>query len=309
MVSVESSLSKRVVFTGGSGVAGRHVVSGLLDYGHQILNVDIAPLDDHRVHTIRADLSQSGQAFNSFSSHFKLTQPFIDPIRVPDAVIHFAGVPRNLLVTDDELFRINTQSAYNVIEAAAKMGVKKIILASSVTVYGVTFAEGHIDYPSFPVDESVDANPMDTYAMSKLCMERIARSFARRFGIDIYVLRLGAVITPDEYEEAFLKYSTDLDYCKAHGWSYTDVRDLAQMCKLSLEVDGLGFQIFNATNDEITLDTPTEEFLKKVCPETPFTRRMEDREAPLSNRKMKELLDFQEQHKWQNYVSFVDSHA
>jgi nucleoside-diphosphate-sugar epimerase len=298
--------AKRIVFTGGSGVAGRHVVSGLVDHGYKILNIDLAPLNNPDVHTMRADLTQSGQVFNSFSSHFKLTQPFLEPVRTPDAVIHFAGVPRNLLVTDDELFRINTQSAYNVIEAACKLGVKKIILASSVTVYGVTFAEGHIDYPSFPIDESVDANPMDTYAMSKLCMERVARSFARRFGIDIYVLRLGAVIAPDEYEEVFRNYTVDADSWKAHGWSYTDVRDLAQMCKRCVEVDGLGFQVFNATNDEITSDTPTEEFLTKACPDTPFTRPMGKREAPLSNRKIKELLGFREEHLWQNYFSFKE---
>jgi nucleoside-diphosphate-sugar epimerase len=176
---------KRVVFTGGSGVAGRHVVSELLSYGHKILNIDLTPFDNKEVHTIRADLTQSSQAFNCLSSHFKLTQPFTERLRALDAVIHFAGVPRNMLVTDDELFRINTTSAYNIIEAAAKLGIKKVILASSITVYVVTFAEGNIDYPSFPIDEEVDCNPMDTYAISKLCVEAVARSFARRFNIDV----------------------------------------------------------------------------------------------------------------------------
>lgn len=50
-----------------------------------------------------------------------------------------------MLITDDELFRINTQSTYNVVEAAARLGIKKVILASSGTVYGVTYAEGDID--------------------------------------------------------------------------------------------------------------------------------------------------------------------
>lgn len=122
--------SKRIVFTGGSGVAGQHVVNELLNHGHQILNVDLSPLNDPRVHTIRADLTQSGQAYNCLSSHFKLAQPFTEPLQTPDAVIHFAGVPRNMLVTDDELFRINAQSAYNVVEAAAKLGIQKVILAN-----------------------------------------------------------------------------------------------------------------------------------------------------------------------------------
>ncbi|QDS69011.1 hypothetical protein FKW77_009516 [Venturia effusa] len=298
--------AKRIVFTGGSGVAGQHVINELLDHGHKILNIDLSPLKDDRVHTIRADLTQSGQAYNSLSSHFKLTQPFTEPLQTPDAVIHFAGVPRNMLVTDDELFRINTQSAYNIIEAAAKLGIRKVIVASSVTVYGVTFAEGHVEYPSFPIDESVDTNPMDTYAISKLCIENIARGFARRFGIDIYVLRIGALIPPDDYTSCFSAYVDNPVQQKCHGWSYTDARDLGLMCHRALVVDDLGFQIFNATNNEITNDVvdSTEVFLRKVCPGTPFTRGMGEREAPMSNRKICGLLGFRERHCWRRYFEF-----
>jgi len=80
------------------------------------------------------------------------------------------------------------------------------------------------------------------------------------------------------------------------------VRDLGQMCKLGVETDGLGYQVFNATNDDITHHwTPTEEFLRRHCPSTPFTRPMEEREAPLTNRKIKEKLGFREEHNWRKY--------
>jgi nucleoside-diphosphate-sugar epimerase len=289
---------KNIVFTGGSGVAGRHVISKLLEYGHRILNLDITPLDNPRVHTIKTDLTQSGQVFNALSSHFRITEPFPKVRQKPDAVIHFAGFPRNLLVPDDELFRVNTLSSYNVIEAACKLGIKKIILASSVTTYGVTFAEGDVDYPSFPLEETLDVNPMDTYAISKLCMERVARGLSHRFGVDIYVLRLGAVITPETHEPMFKGYLERPEAWKGHGWSYTDVQDLGKMCHLCVEKDGLGFQVLNAVNDEITNHTPTEEFLRRTCPNTPFTRKMEGSEAPISNKKIRELLGFQEDHGW-----------
>ena len=296
-----ATTGKRIVFTGGSGIAGRHVISSLLSKGHKILNLDLQHLQNPDVHTIKIDLTHSGQVFNGLSSHFKIEEPFQEPVRTPDAVIHFAAFPRNMLVSDDELFRINTLSAYNVIEAACKLGIKKIVLASSVTTYGVTYAEGDVDYPSFPVTEDLDVDPMDTYAISKVCMERVAKGFARRFGVDIYVLRIGAVITPDEHEQKFKAYVKSPEMWKAHGWSYTDVRDLGGMCNLCVAKDGLGFQIFNATNDEITNETSTEEFLRKLCPSTPFTREMGRFEAPLSNRKIKELLDFREEHPWRKY--------
>ena len=289
---------KNIVFTGGSGLVGSHVISSLLNYGYEILNLDLTPLENPRVHTIKTDLTQSGQVFNALSSHFKISEPFPKARQKPDAVIHFAGYPRNLIVPDDELFRVNVLSSYNVIEAACKLGIKKIILASSFTTYGVTFAEGNVDYPSFPLEETLDVNPMDTYAISKLCMERVARGLAHRFGVDIYVLRLTAVVTPDKHKQMFKDYVARPEDWKGHGWSYTDVRDLSKVCHLCVEKDGLGFQVFNAVNDEITNRTPTEEFLRRVCPNTPFTKRLEGFESPVSNRKMKQMLGFQEEHGW-----------
>ncbi|KAG4414909.1 hypothetical protein IFR04_011932 [Cadophora malorum] len=306
-----TSLGKRIIVTGGSGKAGQYIIPHLLSRDHQILNLDLTPPSQPipNVHTLRTDLTSSGQVFNALSSPFKLTQPFpihSRPLQPPDAVIHLAGLARNMLVPDNETFRVNTLGTYNIIEAACKLGIRKVIIASSVCVYGATFAEGDVDFPSFPIDEDIDCNPTDTYSISKLCGERVARGFARRFGIDVYALRIGALIAPGEYQtDVFKTYVERPEEWKVHGWSYTDARDLGEMCERCVRVDGLGWQAFNATNDEITNslseDGNTEAFLKRVCPETPFTRRMGSREAPMSNRKMKEMLGFEEQHHWKKY--------
>jgi nucleoside-diphosphate-sugar epimerase len=72
----------------------------------------------------------------------------------------------------------------------------------------VCFTQGDDEYHSFPLDEDTcDVNPMDTYACSKLCGEHIDRSFARRFGVDIYVLRMGNVIEP--HTSATFPYTYD----------------------------------------------------------------------------------------------------
>lgn len=90
-MSQSATSRKRIVFTGGSGLAGRHVIAKLLEHGHKILNVDIAPLDNPSVYTLKADLTDGAQAFNSLSCHFNVTEPFQEPLQTPDAVIHFAG--------------------------------------------------------------------------------------------------------------------------------------------------------------------------------------------------------------------------
>ena len=68
-----------------------------------------------------------------------------------------------MLVPDSELFQANVRSTYNVVEAASKLGVKKIIIASSETVYGVCFAQGNAQYHSFPLEEDYDVDPEDSY--------------------------------------------------------------------------------------------------------------------------------------------------
>ncbi|KAL2854014.1 hypothetical protein BJX68DRAFT_264765 [Aspergillus pseudodeflectus] len=301
-------MGKRIIVTGGSGKAGRHIIEFLLAQGHEILNLDLAPLPaplNQHVHTLKTDLTDGAQIYSSIHSHFKLTEPFPASEPLPDAVIHLAGLARNMLVPDNETFRVNTTSTYNVVEASCRSGIKKIILASSVCVYGVTYADGDINFPSFPVDEEIDVNPMDIYALSKVCGEKTGRSFARRFGVDVYALRIGAVIAPEEYQTAFSSYVQDPARWKVHGWSYTDARDLGKMCDLCVAKDGLGFQVFNATNDRITNLSPTVAFLREVHPEgeVKFTREMDEFEAPLSNRKIKELLGFVEDHPWQKYYT------
>ena len=190
---------------------------------------------------------------------------------------------------------------YNVIEAAVKLGIRKVVIASSETTYGVCFAEGDKDFHQFPLEEDYDVDPMDSYGLSKVVNEKTARAFAMRTGADIYALRIGNVIEPHEYD-MFPKFLANPPSRKRNAWAYIDARDLGQIVHLCLEKDGLGFQVFNAVNDTITANEPTEKFLKKWCPNTPITRPLGEFEAPLSNRKAREVLGFREEHNWRKYV-------
>jgi UDP-glucose 4-epimerase len=296
-------MPKRLVFTGGSGKAGRHVIPWLkAKGGYEILNLDLQPLDCPGVNTLKADVTDSGQVFNALSMHFGFAgyDTGNGPAKV-DAVVHFAAIPRVLIEPDNVTFDVNVMSTYNVIEAAVKLGIRKIIIASSETTYGVCFAEGDKDFHHFPLEEDYDIDPMDSYGLSKVINEKTARAFAMRTGADIYALRIGNVIEPHEYDR-FPAFIADPLSRKRNAWSYIDARDLGQIVHLCLEKDGLGFQVFNAVNDTITANEPTAQFLKRWCPTTPHRRPLEGQEAPLSNRKIRETLGFVEEHNWRNYV-------
>ena len=149
-----------------------------------------------------------------------------------------------------------------------KLGVRKVIIASSETTYGVCFAEGDKDFHEFPLEEDYDIDPMDSYGLSKLLNEKTARAFAMRYGADIYALRIGNVIEPHEYGR-FPGFVAEPMSRKRNAWSYIDARDLAQIVHLCLQKDGLGFQVFNAVNDTITADLPTARVPRPLLPQDP----------------------------------------
>ena len=180
--------------------------------------------------------------------------------------------------------------------------MQTIISAASETTYGVCFDEGDEDYKKFPLEEDYDVDPMDSYGLSKVVNEQTAKAFAARYDIDIYALRIANVIEPQEYAR-FPSFIADPPSRKRNAWSYIDARDLGEIVHLSLQKHGLGFQAFNAVNDTITANMPTEAFLKKYAPHTPITRKMGEHEAPLSNRKAGEVSGFKEAHNWRNDVT------
>jgi nucleoside-diphosphate-sugar epimerase len=295
-------LSKRIIFTGGSGKAGKHVIQYLVDRGHQVLNLDTKPLPNPKVRTLITDITDSGQVFNALSSYIGLHE--FDPSLRPqpiDAVVHFAAIPRIMITPDNEVFRINTMGTYYVIEAAVKLGIRKVVIASSETTYGLVFANEPRNPIHFPLEEDYPVDPMDSYALSKVCNEKTAQAFALRSGFDIYALRIGNVIEPDEYQ-LFPKWFADPGFRRRIAWSYIDARDLGQIVDRAIAKDGLGFQIFNAANDETSSNLPTRELIDRFYSGTPLKRDIGEFESLLSNRKTREVLGFRQEHSWRDYV-------
>ncbi|MBU1176744.1 MAG: NAD(P)-dependent oxidoreductase, partial [Alphaproteobacteria bacterium] len=217
-------MGKRVAFTGGSGKAGRHAVQYLVDKGHDVVNLDLVPLDHPTVKTLITDLTDEGEVMNALTSHFWFDG--YETGRAPspvDAVVHFAAIPRVMIKPDNTTFRTNVVSTYNVIEASMKLGIRKVVIASSETTFGVCFAEGDKDFHEFPLTEDYDTDPMDSYGLSKVCNEKTARAFAMRYKADIYALRIGNVMSPEDYG-IWKSFFTDPPSRKRNAWAYIDAR-------------------------------------------------------------------------------------
>ena len=288
----------RLLFTGGSGKAGKHCIDYLRDQGHTILNVDLIDLGHDSVQTRLADITDAGQIFDVMSSYANYHELDLGQ-GVPnfDAVIHFAAIPRLMMTSDNECYRVNTLGTYNVLDAAIKFGIKKIIFASSETTYGVCFADGEVKPDYLPIDENHPTIPQDSYAMSKVVNEATAKSFQKRSGIDIYGLRINNVIEPHEYKEKFPAYMENPDLRRRNIFSYIDARDLGQMVQKCLDTDGLGYEVFNVSNDDHSVGLSSEKLIETYyqgveikTPKVP--------ESFYTNEKAKQLLGFQPCHSW-----------
>ena len=190
----------KIFVTGGSGKAGKHLIPYLLEKGYSVVNADLVPLVLDGVDNINLDISDSGQLFNALLSYSNIPELKLgEDIKGFKAVVHLAAIPRILLKPDNETFRINTLGTYNVIEAATKLGIKKIIFASSETTYGFCFAQGNPIPKWLPIEEDYETSPTDSYGLSKVLNEQTGKAFQKRTGIDIYALRIGNIIEPDEY--------------------------------------------------------------------------------------------------------------
>ena len=289
----------RVFFTGGSGKAGRHAIPHLVAQGHHVTNIDLVKLNHPGVPDLRVDLTDGHQVFNAMASPASAAE--LDaPIGPYDAVVHFAAIPSMFLTADNETYRVNVLSTYNILDAATKLGIRKVIIASSETTYGVCFAQGEVRPDYIPVDEEHPTVPQDSYAMSKVCNEATARSFQARTGSDIYALRINNVIEPHEYLSYAKTWREQPEVRRRNIFAYIDARDLGHMVDRCLRTDGLGYQVFNVSNDDSSVGLPSAEVARRFYDGVPQTRPLGEFETFYSSDKAKRLLGYAPSHGWRD---------
>lgn len=276
--------------TGGSGKAGRGVVRDLAEHGYEVLNVDVTQSPESynpeaQIPLLLADLSDYGQALEALSGG--------DWGAKPDAVVHLAAIPSPAHATPDQVFRTNITSTYGVFSAAARLGIRRVVWASSETTLGLPF-----DTPPryAPVDEA-HTSPETSYALSKLLGEEMARQFNRRFGTTILGLRLSNVMVRADYER-FPGFWDDPHLRKWNLWGYVDESHVNQSVRLALEADVDGADNFIIAAADTVMKRHSRELMAEVFPGVKVAESVRDCDTLLSIEKARRILGYAPAFSW-----------
>ncbi|WP_255170259.1 NAD-dependent epimerase/dehydratase family protein [Natrononativus amylolyticus] len=279
-----------VVVTGATGGAGSRIVEELATAGREVVGVDLERPPNPRESDatfLEADLTDQGQAWEAIQT------------AEPDAVVHFAAIPRPGITTDAETFMTNVSSAYHVLEAAGRAGAD-VVWASSESIYGSVFAAEPWLPDYLPVDESHPRRPADPYATSKLVGEELGAMAARKHGISVISIRPSWITYSGEQRTAAARERFDPETAEKSGnfWTYVDVRDVVSMVRAALEADRDGHDVYLAAAAENFLGRPTADVIETVFGELPGECDLEGDESAFTTAKARAELGWEPAHSW-----------
>ncbi len=170
----------RVLITGGAGRVGSPVSERFVAKGWDVRVIGVDPTCDLQGVTYsQCDIRD----YEALREH----------VEGCDAIAHLAAVPSTRTEPNHRLFDINVAGTYNVFEAAACAGVKRVAQASSINALGGYWGCDDRQYEYFPLDEAHPLHTTDAYSFSKQLVEQIAAYYWRRAGISSVSFRFPAV--------------------------------------------------------------------------------------------------------------------
>jgi UDP-glucose 4-epimerase len=246
----------RALVTGGAGFIGSHIVRGLLAAGHEVRVID--NLSTGRL----ANLDEVMEDIEFYELDIRDAAGLGVPMSGCDAAIHLAALPSvpRSIADPAASHEVNATGTLNVLNAAREAGVRRVVSASSSSIYGS--AQG------LPKLEDMRPLPISPYAVSKLAAESYGRSFYEVYGLEAVALRYFNVFGPrqdpnSEYAAVIPKFIRAFrlgeapvifgDGEQSRDFTYVDNVVAANMA--ALDAAGIGGRVYNiACGAGITLN-------------------------------------------------------
>ena len=308
-----------ILVTGGAGFIGSHVVDRLLTTGHQVVVIDnfndyydtkikeanvAAHLKNQNYTLYREDIENASALQQIFEKHSF------------DGVIHLAaraGV-RPSVENPIEYVKTNIIGTVNLLECIRKNNVKKLVMASSSSVYGNCKAD--------KFNENLEINrPISPYAATKSADEQFCYTWHHLYGISVVMLRFFTVYGPRQRPDLaihkFTRKILNKETIQIYGdenmrRDYTFVDDIVDGIIKAFEYDKTGYEIINLGGGHPVSLKDMIETLEKVIGQKAIVEKVQRQPGDVDkticdNSKAKALLAYQPQTTFEAGIQkFVD---
>jgi len=282
-----------VLVTGGAGSVGTWVVKRLAEQGHA---VTVAGRSEHK------DVEGMARYVSLDVTDAQACREVVDGHQ---RVIHLAAIPSPGGVPGAQLFNINCDGTYNLLEACVMCGVDHVAVASSINALGQKYGVKPWPVHYFPIDEDHPQLHSDPYSLSKHVTEEIARYFWHKNGLSSISLRIPAVMAPGPWSADWLKRERESmgNHFASDFWVMIDSRDSAAAFDLASQPIYQGAHICFVNDTVNVVGVPSRELAARWYGYvTDWRAPMEADEAMVSPDRFRALTGWEPQYSWRGVL-------
>ena len=246
-------IALKVGVTGGAGYVGSELVQSLVGGKNEVVSYDNLMNGDYGY--LRA---KGAGAADLLEGDIRELGSMMEAFEGCDAIAHLAALPGLVKCRNrpDEATSINVHGTYNVLEAARRLDIGKVVFCSTAAVYGKPV--------EIPVTEGIPLRPLNLYGVTKLAGERLMDVFSDNHGIDTISLRFGNVFgvglftNYDTVVPKFVRMGLNGEVLTVYGDGFSTrdfvhVEDIVRALTLALESNNNGSNVYNVGGETMEI--------------------------------------------------------
>lgn len=247
-------ITLKVGVTGGAGYVGSKLVKSLIGRKNEVVSIDNLMNGDYS----HLRNQGAGDAANLLEGDIRDLEFMVEAFEGCDAIAHLAALPGLIKCRErpDEATSINVYGTYNVLEAARRLSIGKVVYCSTAAVYGKP--------AEMPVNEGIPLRPLNLYGVTKLAGESLMDVFSDNHGIATISLRFGNVFgvglftNYDTVVPKFVRMGLKGEDLTVYGdgtstRDFVHVEDIARALFLALESKGKGSEVYNVGGETMEI--------------------------------------------------------
>jgi UDP-glucose 4-epimerase len=261
----------KVGVTGGAGYIGSTLVLNLLGQGDDVVSVDNQMIGDYKYLANHPIGNKAKKVLGDIRDLEKLVEVW----KNCDAIAHLAALPGLVLCNEkpEEAVSVNVYGTYQVMEAARRLDIKRVVFCSSAATYGIP--------TKMPVTENHPLRPLNLYGVTKVSGEQIVNTYYDNYGIETVNLRFGNIfgvglytrwntVIPKFVNQAVTGEKITIYGDGEYSRDFVHVQDIVKAMILSLITPNVGGESFNVGGETMTVNqiaSLTREEVKKITGE------------------------------------------